>query len=109
MTLTIQQIWGTNATLVDGIVSFHVADFASAGLDGNNPSPTQIFAAQTKYVETTTANLTDDPTVGVSPPAYLQDKSSVTRGTSKQVAYPVNLQFYKIDTDTTLDPNDVIA
>lgn len=110
MTLSLQQIFGPNANQVGDTISIKTTDFASVGLDGSSPSPSQVFAGLIKRAVSTlgTDAIINDPTNGVTASSFQQGKSFVTRGTQNQISYPMTLNLYTLDTGVEIDPDNVI-
>jgi len=113
MAVTLQQIFGANVTLIDGVVAFDLSDLAIAGLNGATPTPSQIFAGLLSFAEGTLVDF-DDPTAGVAKNQYGSTDSIVSRGTDGngnpiyQISHPVQFNFF-LTYGADFDPDDVIA
>jgi hypothetical protein len=79
MPLTLQQAFGENATLTNGILYISLADYPK--LNSANPSASQVLAAILLRLKTVTQPLANDSTVGVvAAEEFGNEKSFVIRG-----------------------------
>jgi hypothetical protein len=109
MPLTLQQAFGANATLANGVLTISLADYPA--LNTANPSASKALAAILLGIHDRTKTLTEDPTVGVAgDEGFGTNKTFVTRGDPPiaQIQNQVTFNLYRNDTETTLDPDDVI-
>lgn len=108
MAQTLQDLYGASATSTGTTITFDYSDFASTGLDGANPTPSQIMAAHLKWLVETLTPAIEDATAGIAPDTFQQDKNFVTRGNEPQIAQPFTLLAYRPDSTATFDPDDVL-
>lgn len=113
MALSLQQLFGPNASQVGDDITIKRTDFTSVGLNGTDPSASQVFAGLLKRAATTlnTDAIRNDPTNGVTASTFQQGKSFVSRGQDEdqelQIVYPITLNVYTTDTVNDFDPDNV--
>ena len=106
--LTIQQRFGTNATLSAGVLTIQLSDLTSVGLDASSPTSSQILAALVLLSKgNEPINAADDPTIG----ATIADpfKSFVVRSGTDQIQHQYSINLYETDNSTNLDPDNIIS
>lgn len=107
MALTLTNLFGANASLSGGVLSITLSDFSGIGLDGTDPSASDIAAAlilNWKANQGTDAD--QDPTIGVT--VGDEFRSFLTRGEQAQIEYQFPVSLYVIDNSSALDPDDVV-
>lgn len=106
--LTLQQQFGTNATLSNGVLSIHISDLTSVGLNGSSPSPSDIAAALVLHWQANQGtNADQDNTIGVV--VGTPFRTLLSRNNINQIQYQYPVSFYVPDTlGTTLDPDSVV-
>ncbi|WP_013324520.1 hypothetical protein [Gloeothece verrucosa] len=108
MPLTLQQIFGTNATIANGELTIKLSDLTSAGLNGTKPS--SIFASLLKRNKSTLGgDIINDPTAGVSATSFENSRTFVMRGTETQISVPVTFNIYLAAPSDDFDPDDIVG
>jgi hypothetical protein len=108
MAQTLQQLFGASATKTGTQITINLTDFPN--LNTANPTASQACAAYLLWLKDNTKAMADDPTAGVAASDFEQSKTFVTRGNPAvaQEQHPITFNLYRPDTNTTLDPDDVI-
>jgi hypothetical protein len=119
MPQTLQDLYGTNATLNGTTLTINLTDFTTTGFDPTvnaNLTPGRIAAAHLKYMRDQNKGdaKTNDPTVGIAADELAQgQKQFVVRGVEPnaqaQVSIPVVLNIYTPDEAADFDPDKVVG
>ncbi|NES20232.1 MAG: hypothetical protein F6K41_15190 [Symploca sp. SIO3E6] len=108
MGLSIEDRFGSNATLVNGVLQVQVSDLAVVGLNNADPTPDQVFGALVLLNEANQpTSAADDPTVGVTIEKGF--KNFVDRDSTPQIEQQYTVSLLKSDTSGTIDPDDIGA
>lgn len=105
--LTTAQLFGPNAVLSSTTLTITLADFAGIGLNGANPTATDVMAALIiRQLSQMPSNAADDTDVGYRVEAGFVPYS-FARGNT-QFEHPYSIYFYTPASGTSLDPDSVI-
>ncbi|MBE9125596.1 MULTISPECIES: hypothetical protein [unclassified Coleofasciculus] len=113
MSLTIQQRFGVNSSLVNQELRIILSDLTAVGLEGSSPTADQILDAILQLsLLNQPQNAVDDPTIGIVVAESLLNKAFVQRGTTeagKQIEYQKTVSSYVLDTITDYDPDNLVS
>lgn len=105
--LTLQQQFGTNASIASGTLSIKLADLAAVGLNSNSPTPAKIASALVLlWKQNQGSDADQDISIGlvVGTPQI----NIAYRGTTQQIEYQHPVSIYTPNNLGGLDPDEVI-
>lgn len=104
--LSLSDIFGTNATLNNGTVTFELSDLADSGLDADTTKPSSILAALILNLKANqSSDATDNAEVGI----VIGDSFKMFARDDSQIEYQYPVSIYAPNDVPALDPDDVIG